>query len=109
MKENNFFKARNTINVYINNEKKELSSETELEAIIENEKKAIIDNPNLISAFNNIDAVMSKHKNFKELREYLEVHREILPELVRTILLMSFSLAIMIKARKTRRGGMSCA
>lgn len=81
LKENNFFKARNTINVYIDGEKKELNSETELETIIEKEKKSIIENPDLISAFNKIDAVLSKNKNLKDFREYLEAHKEVLPEL----------------------------
>jgi len=82
--DNGFFKASHSIALKNkHNESNDvLYSEEEFIKIIEEEKKAILNNPELIQTFNAIDKKLSSNIELKSFREYLSNNRRILPELV---------------------------
>ena len=81
LKDNGFFKAKHS--VYLNGfeKNKMITSEAELEAVITEEKDAILNNPELKTAFDAIDKAITRNQELKEFREYLEKNKSILPEL----------------------------
>ena len=81
LKENGFFQANH--GVYINElgKKVEISNEKELEDIINREKDTILNDESLQKAFNSIDKILSKNKDVREFREYLENNKFIIPHL----------------------------
>ena len=81
LKEQGFFQAKHTVNLISDQEKKEIKTEKELEAIIEKEKEQILTNPELASIFNDLDKKLSANQNLRDFREYLLSHINILPEL----------------------------
>ena len=81
LKDNGFFKAKHTINLISNEEKKEIKTEKELEEIIEKEKQEILTNPELVLIFNDLDKKISANKDLRDFREYLLQNIVIVPEL----------------------------
>lgn len=81
LKDNGFFKAKHSVNLISNEEKKEIKTEKELEEIIEREKQEILTNPELIIIFNDLDKKISANKDLRDFREYLLQNISILPEL----------------------------
>ena len=81
LKDNGFFKAKHTINLISNEEKKEIKTEKELEKIIEKEKQEILTNPELVLIFNDLDKKISVNKDLRDFREYLLQNIVIVPEL----------------------------
>lgn len=81
LKDNGFFRANH--GVYINElgKKVEVASEQALEDIISKEKEAILNDESLQKAFNAIDKILSKNKDVREFRDYIESNKFILPEL----------------------------
>lgn len=81
LKDNGFFQANH--GVYINElgKKVEISSEKELENIISREKDTILNDESLQKAFNSIDKILSKNKDVREFREYLENNKFLIPYL----------------------------
>ena len=81
LKDNGFFKANH--GVYINElgKKVEVASEQALEDIISKEKETILNDESLQKAFNAIDKILSKNKDVREFRDYIENNKFILPEL----------------------------
>lgn len=79
LKENGFFKANH--GVYINEQgnKVEISSELELEKIINKEKEVILNDETLQKAFQAIDKILSKNKDMRDFREYIGNNRFLLP------------------------------
>ena len=81
LKDNGFFRANH--GVYINElgKKVEVASEQALEDIISKEKEAVLNDESLQKAFNAIDKILSKNKDVREVRDYIESNKFILPEL----------------------------
>jgi len=81
LKDNGFFKAKHSVIFNSGTEKRELLSDTELESLIEEEKKSILDNPDLVKAFEDIDSKL-KNKELKDFRDYLLANKFLLTELL---------------------------
>ncbi len=81
LRDNGFFKANH--GVYINElgRKIEISTVEDLENIIIKEKESILNDPSLQNSFNELDKILSKNKDLREFREYIEGHKFILPML----------------------------
>lgn len=81
LKDNGFFKAKHFVVFNSGTERKEITTEKELEDIIEQEKNTILNDPNLVKAFEEIDSKLKSNKELRDFREYLLEHLSILPEL----------------------------
>ncbi|MCK5633366.1 hypothetical protein KAH94_06430, partial [bacterium] len=82
LKDNGFFKAKHSISLNSENSRLDISTENELEDVIEQEKQSILNNPELLSAFNEIDKKLNANKELRGFREYLIQNMIILPELI---------------------------
>ena len=82
LKENGFFKAKHSVSLNDNGKKFEITSEKELEEVIEKEKQSILNNPELLNTFNEIDKKLNANKELRDFREYLIQNMVILPELL---------------------------
>lgn len=80
LKDNGFFKANHSVSLN-GKEKKVITTEAELEEVIQEEKEGILKNPDLIKAFEDIDKAITKNQDLKGFRDYLEINQAILPEL----------------------------
>jgi len=81
LKENGFFEAKHTITMVAKTGKEEIKTEQELTNVIEKEKDAILNDPKLIKAFNDLDKKLDKNKETKEFRNYLDANKAVLVEL----------------------------
>lgn len=79
---NGFFNASHTISLSdeTNATKNEITSEKDLENVIEQEMHEILNDEKLLTAFQNIDKKLG-NQELKAFREYLADHREYVPEL----------------------------
>lgn len=82
LKDNGFFKAQHTVSLNNQGSKTELTTEKELEELIESEKQSILKNPELQKAFEEIDKKLNANKEMKDFREYIIQNMSILPELL---------------------------
>ena len=82
LKDNGFFKAKHTVSLNSGGEQKIISTEAELEKIIQEEKDIILKNPDLLSKFDEIDKKITANQDLKAFRDYIEINTIILPELV---------------------------
>ncbi|MEO8712360.1 MAG: hypothetical protein ABI405_09575 [Parafilimonas sp.] len=80
LKDNGFFKANHSVSLH-GKENKVITTEAELEKVIQEEKDSIIKNPDLIKAFEDIDKAITKNQDLKGFRDYIETNQSILPEL----------------------------
>jgi hypothetical protein len=82
LKDNGFFKANHS--VYLNSEgnNKIISTEADLELVIQTEKDAILNNPALVKAFEEIDKKITSNQDLREFRDFIERNQSILPELI---------------------------
>lgn len=81
LNDNGFFKAEHSINVMAEGSKREIKTEKELAAIIQHEKDAILNDPNLLASFEEIDKKIKANKELRDFREYIEQNKTIIPEL----------------------------
>lgn len=81
LKDNGFFKAKHSVYLKSDGEKKEITTQAELEEVISQEKDAILNNPELAKAFEEIDAKLKANKELRDFRDYLLGNKNILPEL----------------------------
>ena len=81
LKENGFFKASHSVSLNNKTTKKEITTEKELEEVIEKEKQSILNNPELVAAFDEVDKKLSANKELRDFRDYLLENMKILPEL----------------------------
>jgi len=81
LKENGWFKANHSVNIRIDNAERKILNEKELEEAIAKEKENIINNQELQIAFEKLDKTLAKNQGNKDFREYLENHKDIIPEL----------------------------
>ncbi|MFA5142337.1 MAG: hypothetical protein WC471_05185 [Candidatus Woesearchaeota archaeon] len=77
-----FFKAKHTISLNSKSNKKEILSNQEFDAIIEEEKCKILSNNQLSEKFELIDKAITKNADLRRFRNYLENNYEIIPELI---------------------------
>lgn len=99
--ENGFFQANHL--VYLNsneNKKQEVSTQQELEDIIEREKLSILTNKELVSTFNEIDAKLKANKELRDFREHIITNLTLIPELAN---LSSFKQKLWISYLKQRK------
>lgn len=84
LKDNGFFQAKHSVSLNAKEKEKNrvITTEAELEEVIKQEKDSILKNPDLIKAFEEIDKAITKNKELKDFRNYLEENPSILPELV---------------------------
>lgn len=81
LKDNGFFKAKHSLILNAETDKKQITTEEELTTIIQAEKDAILNNPDLLKAFDDIDTALTKNAELKAFRSYLLENQKILPEL----------------------------
>ena len=81
LKDNGFFKAKHSLILNPGTDKKQIKTEEELTIIIQTEKDAILNNPELLKAFDDIDKALTKNAELKTFRNYLLENQKILPEL----------------------------
>lgn len=80
LKAHGFFKADHSVYLNTKESKKEISTEAELEEVINSEKEAILTDTELAKAFNEIDAKLT-NQDLRTFREYILNNQVILPEL----------------------------
>ncbi len=78
--DNGFFEAKHSVTLNAK-DKTEITSQSELEKLIEDEKKGITDNETLKNKFNEIEKALNKNKDLRFFTEYLLANMRILPEL----------------------------
>lgn len=81
LKDNGFFKANHSVLLNTTTDKKQINTEKELEELIEQEKEAIINDPNLSQVFEDIDKKLKANKELRDFRDYLLSNLKLLPEL----------------------------
>jgi len=81
LKDNGFFKANHSVLLNTETDKKQINTEKELEELIEQEKEAIINDPNLSKVFEDIDKKLKANKELRDFRDYLLLNLKLLPEL----------------------------
>jgi hypothetical protein len=81
LKDNGFFKAKHSLILNAKTDKKQITTEEELTTIIQTEKDAILNDPDLLKAFDDIDQALTKNAELKAFRNYLLENQKILPEL----------------------------
>ncbi|CAD7774550.1 MAG: hypothetical protein KBONHNOK_00733 [Candidatus Methanoperedenaceae archaeon GB50] len=77
---NNFFKAGHSVNLSDGESKKEYSDGRELEKLLVDEKKKVLEDEGLREKFDEINSRLT-NRELREFRDYLLENREILPEL----------------------------
>lgn len=78
---NGFFEASHSVSLSDEDQsEKKITSEKELEQVIQKEMEEILKDEKLLKAFEKIDTKL-KNQELKDLREYLVVHKELIPEL----------------------------
>ena len=78
--DNGFFDANHSVNLNAD-EKLEITSQEQLEALIAKEKEGISSDKNLRMKFAAIEKLLYKNVNMKNFTAYLEEHEELLPQL----------------------------
>ncbi len=83
LKDNGFFQANHSVSLNAKEKEKNrvITTEVELAEVIKQEKDSILKNPDLVKAFEEIDNAITKNKELKDFRDYLEINPSILPEL----------------------------
>lgn len=82
LKDNGFFKAKHSVSLNSKDANKVITTEAELEEVIKQEKESILENPDLVKAFEEIDNAITKNQDLKSFRDYVENNTSILPELL---------------------------
>lgn len=82
LRNNGFFKANHYVILSSGEIQKEISTDEELEKLVNEEQEKILKNPILVQTFEEIDQKLSKNKELREFREFLLNNPVILPELV---------------------------
>lgn len=81
LKDNGFFAAQHSVNLNNKGEKNEIHTMKELEEVIEAEKNAILNNAELVKAFEDVDNKLKANKELRDFRDYLLNNIKILPAL----------------------------
>jgi hypothetical protein len=78
LKDNGFFKAKHKVKI----KNTEVADIAELEAIIKGEKEKILNSPELVSKFNEIDKALNANNELRIFRSYIENNQEIIKEFI---------------------------
>jgi energy-coupling factor transporter ATP-binding protein EcfA2 len=82
LKDRGFFKAQHSVTLSdTGSQRKQISSQQEFEDTIAEEKKRILNDPELSKKFETIDKAITKNVELRTFRTYLEQHPNLLPEL----------------------------
>jgi energy-coupling factor transporter ATP-binding protein EcfA2 len=81
LKDNGFFKAKHSVSLNTVKSNKIITTEEELEQVIQQEKESILSNPDLVKAFEEIDKKITANQDLKNFREFVENNPIILQEL----------------------------
>ncbi|WP_111859444.1 hypothetical protein [Acinetobacter sp. CFCC 10889] len=76
LKDNGFFNAEHKVKI----NGLEIGNASDLEDTIKTEKDKVLNNPDLISKFNEIDKVLNNHADLRRFRAYIQENQEILIE-----------------------------
>ncbi|MCF6344471.1 MAG: phage infection protein [Devosiaceae bacterium] len=81
LKNHGFFKADHTVYLNTETEKKEITSEEQLEAVINEEMQSILSDPKLRKSFDEIDGKLKANVDLRAFREFMLENMSIIPEL----------------------------
>lgn len=81
LKASGFFKAKHTLSLNAE-DVQEISSETDLQALVDAERAKISEDAALRQKFADIEKQIQKNEQLREFESYLQMHEELLPELV---------------------------
>ncbi|MDC0612056.1 hypothetical protein OAP63_15085 [Vibrio sp.] len=76
-----FFSAYHTVNMHINGKKQEFATYSQLQDLINEEQKKVLENDQLSKKFDAVDKKLGGNADAKRFRDYLDEHKEIVPEL----------------------------
>ncbi len=79
--DNGFFAAEHTVSLHNSKGDNKISTKEGLEKVIEEEKNAILKNPDLIKAFEDIDKALNKNEDLRKFRDYLVNNEKVIIEL----------------------------
>lgn len=79
--DNGFFKANHSVLLNSADGDKKITTNEELKQVIEQEKQIILNNPELLKAFNEIDNKLKANAEMRHFRDYLLVNLDLLPHL----------------------------
>ncbi len=79
--DNGFFGAEHSVYLHSTGGDNQIRTKEELEEVIEEEKQNIINNPDLVRAFEEIDKELNANVDLRRFRDYLSQNPSILPEL----------------------------
>lgn len=79
LNESGFFTAAHSINISVKGEKREVTSQEELNNLLLLEQEQILQNPTLKDKFNKFDSKL-KTKDTQIFRDYISEHQDLLPE-----------------------------
>ncbi|CAN0197120.1 unnamed protein product, partial [Phaeothamnion confervicola] len=80
LKETGFFEAKHTVNLN-GDEKVEITSEEQLEALIKQEKEKISEDVQLRKKYEALEKQITKNVTLRDFEAYIQDHEELLPEL----------------------------
>ncbi len=80
LKASGFFKANHTIRLN-GDEKREINSEGELQALVDTERAKIAEDASLRQKYEELEKQIQKNAQLREFETYLQEHEELLPEL----------------------------
>lgn len=81
LNDNGFFDAKHSVSLNTEKDKHEIFTQEELDEVIKEEKDKILSDPFLKEIFDFIDKAITRHKDLRKFRDYLENNQKILPEL----------------------------
>lgn len=81
LKDNRFFEAQHSINLYDGKDRQEVTKEEDFEKIIQEEINSILSDSDLLKKWEEIDKKLSVNIELRSLRKYLFENKDILPEL----------------------------
>ncbi|MGN5012756.1 hypothetical protein ACTG24_17470 [Aeromonas veronii] len=79
LNESGFFTAAHSINISVKGEKREVTSQEELNNLLLHEQEQILQNPTLKEKFNKFDSKL-KTKDTQIFRDYISEHQDLLPD-----------------------------
>lgn len=80
--DNGFFEAEHSLSLNSKDSKSEIiHTKEDLERVVEAEKNAILNNPDLVKAFEDIDKALNKNEDLRQFRDYLSKNEKIIVEL----------------------------
>lgn len=79
--DNGFFEAMHSVSLNTEDNAREVKTSRELELVIKEEKKAILNDPGLLKRFEEIDKALQANEDLRRFRDYLLEHMKIIPAL----------------------------